>query len=366
MVERRSSRLLSVMRRIFVLLLAFVAARLAVAQECGTRTTVPPIPPADIALRVILVGDAGLAGRNCVDRPLCNDAVLRALEADLVAHAAAIGAEKVVVVFLGDNIYPEGLDVSDRRTAARLDAQVDAVRRAGVRAFFVPGNHDWKLNDAGGQARIRAQAARLAAAAAAPNGPRVSMRPGDACPGPEVETFGTTASLVFVDTAWWLQPSQDRPACGGETAAAERLRRALAALTTPAIVVSHHAFEKSAGKHGTSGSGKQDFGGSENQRMRRILQAAVRDSGTRPLLWAAGHDHSLQLLDGGTARHHVISGTGFDRSPTTVRCGGSSGLVFGVMAKGWIVLDFPRDGTAPRLEIREVPRAGTAFAQRLN
>lgn len=352
--------------RVPVLLLTLLVAGISAAQECGSRTTTPPIPQGDVALTLFLVGDAGLVRRNCVNRPLCNDSVLRALQADVTARAAAVGRDNVVVVFLGDNIYVEGLDGSDRRTAARLDAQVDVVRPSGVRAFFVPGNHDWKLNDVGGQARIRAQAARLAAAAAMPNGPRVSMRPRDACPGPEVETFGTTASLVFVDTAWFLQPSQDRPSCGGgEAAAAARLRDTLAGIATPVVIVSHHAFEKSAGEHGTSGVNKQDFGGSENVRMRTTLKRAVRDSGTTPLLWAAGHDHSLQLLAGGAARFHVISGTGFNREPSNVQCG-VAGLVFGVMANGWVVLDFPREGSTPRLEIREVPPATRGFSRRLN
>jgi len=349
--------------RVLLALGVLLTPQRAAAAECGARVTTPPIPTAQLALTVFLVGDAGLAGRDCRNRSLCNDTVLRELQAEVTTRAAAIGRDNVVVIFLGDNIYPEGLDATDRRTGARLDAQIDVVRSSGVRAFFVPGNHDWKLNDIGGQARIRAQAARLAAAAAT-GGPRVSMRPGNACPGPDVETFGTTATLVFEDTAWFLQPSQDRPSCGGEAVALDRLRSTLAAITTPVVIVSHHAFEKSAGRHGTSGTNKQDFGGTENRRMRTALQAAVRASGRAPLLWAAGHDHSLEFLTGGTAQYHVISGTGFARAPTSVRCGGD--LAFGVEGNGWMVLDFPSDGTAPRLEVREVPRVTPSFSRRLN
>jgi len=351
------------MHKVLVLLVALTIPVHA-AQECGQRSTAPPIPSEQVALTVFLVGDAGLAGRNCVHRPLCADAVLTALQADVTARATTLGRDNVVVVFLGDNVYPEGFDAA-AANVARLDAQVYVVRPSGVRAFFVPGNHDWNLNDVGGQTKIRAEAAHLAALAAGPSGPRVALRPRDACPGPEIERFGTTATLVFEDTAWILQPSQDRPSCGGEAAAMDRLRTTLAGLTTPVIVVSHHAFERSAGKHGTSGLDKQDFGGSENKRMRTMLQTAVRASGRTPLLWAAGHDHSLQLLAGGTAKFHVISGAGFVRAPTTVRCN-VQGLVFGTMANGWIVVDFSRDGTAPRLEVREVPRATSTFSQRLN
>jgi len=354
------------MRRLSLVALLLVTALAGgvTAQPCGARATTPAIPPSDVALTVFLVGDAGLAGKNCVHRPLCQDAVLTQLQADVTARATALGRDNVVVVFLGDNVYPEGFDAVPANVA-RLDAQADVVRPSGVRAFFVPGNHDWNLNDVGGQAKVRAEAAHLAALAAAPNGPRVALRPRDACPGPEVEPLGTAATLVFEDTAWFLQPSQDRPACGGESAALARLRSTLAGITTPVVVVSHHAFQKSAGKHGTSGVDKQDFGGSENKRMRTNLQAAVRDSGIVPLLWAAGHDHSLEVLAGGLAKFHVISGAGFVRAPTRVKCN-APGLVFGVEGNGWVVLDFPKDGSAPRLEVREVPRATPSFSRRLN
>ncbi len=348
---------------VIVFLIAVFFVQTAWAAPCGSRTKVDPIPAADVSLTIFLVGDAGLASKNCVDKTLCNDSVLRALEREVTTRARDLGEDNVVVVFLGDNVYTYGL-TTDPKDRARLDAQVDVVRPSNVRAFFVPGNHDWNLNDIGGQERIRRQAARLATLAAAPGGPRVALRPGDACPGPEIETFGTAASLVFVDTAWWLQPAGDRPACDGEKAVLKKLRVALEGLSTPAVIVAHHAFEKSAGKHGTTGVGKQDFGGSENKKMRAKLQQAVKDSGTTPLVWASGHDHSLAVLSHGTAKYHVTSGAGFARAPTLVKCG-VPGLVFGVESTGWIALDFPKDGTAPRLEVREVPDKSPRFSVRL-
>ncbi len=344
-------------------LFSVLIATLVSGQVCEKHTTVDAILPNNVALTMFLVGDAGLEGQDCRNRPVCNDPVLRQLRTDVNARASQIGADNVVVVFLGDNVYLNGLS-PDPKDQARLDAQVDVVRQTAVRAFFVPGNHDWKQNKVGGQQRIRAQAARLATIAQAPGGPRVSLRPGDACPGPEVETFGSAASLVFVDTAWFLQPSQDRPACGGHDEALKRLRTVLHGLSTPIVIISHHAFEKSAGKHGTSNGSRQDFGNPENADMRSALKKAVHDSGTTPLLWASGHDHSLGLLSGGTAKYHVTSGSGFARKPTPVKCSVTD-LVFGAEKNGWMVVDFPKDASAPRLEVREVP-GGPVFSRRLD
>jgi hypothetical protein len=236
----------------------------------------------------------------------------------------------------------------------------------GVRGWFVPGNHDWNTNEVGGFERIREEAEFLLAV---PNA-RVRMFPRMGCPGPELETVGGALSIVFVDTAWWLHPSQDRPGsppCGAETEteAAEALRLTLRPLDARrTIIVSHHPFEKSVGRHGTSGNGKQDFASTENRRMRGALQKAVSDSGIRPLLWAAGHDHSLQILRGDKVSIDVVSGLGYKRQSTGVTC--TADVVYASERPGYMVLDVPKDkSAAPRLEVRELNGPATSFSMRL-
>ncbi|MBT8295662.1 MAG: metallophosphoesterase, partial [Gramella sp.] len=50
-------------------------------------------------------------------------------------------------IFLGDNIYPDGMPPKDspEREAAeyRLDAQLDAIENYKGKVVFIPGNHDW-------------------------------------------------------------------------------------------------------------------------------------------------------------------------------------------------------------------------------
>src|SRR5690606_15745317 len=59
---------------------------------------------------------------------------------------------EVLVVFLGDLVYPSGLPPREAaawpRDSTRLAAPIATVagpeaRRARARAVFVPGNHDW-------------------------------------------------------------------------------------------------------------------------------------------------------------------------------------------------------------------------------
>ncbi|HEV7921493.1 MAG TPA: hypothetical protein VGR02_11965, partial [Thermoanaerobaculia bacterium] len=308
--------------------------------------------------------------QNCQNKPLCDDPVLQKLERHVALRAQELGPEKVAVIFLGDNIYPAGLNPKKgsefQAGSWRLSAQVDVARRSGVRGWFVPGNHDWNTNEVGGFERIRAQAEFLAAVTDA----RVAMRPRGACSGPDVETLGGALSVVFVDTAWWLHPAKDRPGsppCNAttEAAAAEALRLTLTPLNARrTIIVSHHPFEKSVGRHGTSGSGKQDFASTENRRMRTALQKAVTDSGLHPLMWAAGHDHSLQILRGEKVAIDVVSGLGYSRKSTGVTC--TADVVYASERPGYMVLDIPTDPAAqPRLEVRELNGPAAPFSMRL-
>lgn len=337
---------------------------------CGTPTAVLPIPPAQTAASLFLIGDAGLHQKDCRNKQLCNDPVLQQLEQQVALRARELGRDKVAVIFLGDNIYPAGLNPKKgsefEAGSWRLMAQVDVARMSGVRGWFVPGNHDWNTNELGGYERITAQADFLLAV---PNA-AVAMRPRGGCPGPDVETLGGALSIVFVDTAWWLHPAKDRPGsppCSAttEAAAAEALRLTLAPLDARrTIIVSHHPFEKSVGRHGTSGFGKQDFASAENRRMRTALQKAVTDAGIHPLMWAAGHDHSLQILRGDRVSIDVVSGLGYERKSTGVTC--TADVVYASERPGYMVLHVPvNPAVQPRLEMWELNGPATPFSMRV-
>ncbi|MFL5491844.1 MAG: metallophosphoesterase, partial [Gemmatimonadales bacterium] len=103
---------------------------------------VPQISPQEIATRIYLIGDAG-APRAA------GEPVLEALSRDLAAQRV-----ETVVVFLGDNVYPKGLpapqDPERAEAERRLRTQLQVVERAGVKGYFVLGNHDWNRFGKGG------------------------------------------------------------------------------------------------------------------------------------------------------------------------------------------------------------------------
>src|SRR5207247_11459555 len=56
------------------------------------------------------------------------------------------------------------------------------------------------------------------------------------------------------------------------------------------------------------GISSQDAPSAAYRRMRAALDSAF--AGPRPLIYAAGHDHALQVIAGTSARYELVSGAG--------------------------------------------------------
>ena len=337
-----------------------------------SRTQAPPgaaAAPDEIETTLFLIGDAGEPLRR-------GDPVLAALR-----RAVADRGDRAVVAFLGDNIYSRGMPpegAPDRRDAERrIDAQLAVVVGTGARGIFVPGNHDWARGLRGWDA-IRRQGAYVAAR----GDPRVAMVPSEGCPGPVVEDAGSRLRLVIMDTQWWLHdgPKPRDPTSSCPADSEQEVSDALRAATTSAgdrsvIVLAHHPLA-TGGSHGghftwrqhlfplrefsrrlwiplpgigsaypisrQRGISSQDLSSLENRRMRVVLEDALM--ARRPLIYAAGHEHNLQVLRGVGAEWHLVSGAGSYNHAGPVAWRDST--VFAVSASGYMRLDVLRDGRA--------------------
>lgn len=345
------------------------------------RSPAPRVGPGEIAASVFLIGDAGAPAP-------AGEPVLQALAALLEA-----GPDSSLVIFLGDNIYPRGLpapDAAGRKEAERrLDTQVHAVAVGSARAVFVPGNHDWDKSGKDGLAAIRRQGERIAEV----SGGRARLLPANGCAGPVVEDVGSLR-IIYLDTEWWLTGHakagrEDGCVAGTREEVLDQLGRAIAgAGAGPVIVAGHHPLA-TGGEHGGyfspgdhlfplrklhsafwlplplvgslypvirgAGVSSEDIHGPRNVRLRAALDSLYRVH--PPLLHAAGHEHSLQLIDRGRPPLLAVSGVGIYGHQSYVRALPESRLA--LSEPGFMRLDMLTDGRV-RLGVLTVNRAGQA------
>lgn len=333
---------------------------------CGRGFPPPELPPftpiaepspADVEAVLFLVGDAGQAetGRS----PL-----LARLRTDVERWSSALGRDSAVTVaFLGDNVYPKGVrDRSDRRFATdslRLWSQIDVVSgpaalRHGTRAWFIPGNHDWGgMVGEKGVTRLRNEEEALRRARA-PGGADVVMVPEAGRPGPAIRDVGTGYRIVILDTDWFLRPLDEDE----ETAFFGRLEQVLETSGDREIIVlAHHPWQTS-GPHGVTEGGRalgyywlleksgtlvQDLDSPVYADFLRRFRQRVAAAGRRPLVFAGGHDHSLQVfggLDPTDPAHVLVSGAG----SKLTRVSAADGLRYAASRPGYMTLIFRVSG----------------------
>ena len=95
--------------------------------------------------RLLLLGDGG--------EPEPDEPVLKTL-----SEWAEKDAARTSVIFLGDNMYPEGMTERKKHEASsRLIPQLAVVQTTGAHGLFIPGNHDWAKGTSEGLKAVLAQ-----------------------------------------------------------------------------------------------------------------------------------------------------------------------------------------------------------------
>ncbi len=196
-----------------------------------------------IAHRVILIGDAG--------EPEADDPVL----AELSRVAAEFDGARTTIVFLGDNIYPDGMPPEDHPlhelSKSRLKAQVDAAIANGADIVFIPGNHDYGRE---GEAALIRQAGYVRTL----SGGAAELLPRGQCPGPIVRDVGSRLRLVYIDSEWVVRRIGFQPCAKGDPDAGvdpaqdvfDALDAALAGADGRLVVIASHHPLASYGMHG--------------------------------------------------------------------------------------------------------------------
>lgn len=347
-----------------------------------------PLEKGEVGYRVLLVGDAGALVVNDNKSPAPSP-LLKTLE-----YFAELAPDRTAIVFLGDNIYDAGLPDEDQnffgidkacesRACAeqRIDAQIGVLKRSGARGLFVPGNHDWDNGGRKGWKRVNNLRKHLTNWRKTKKA-NVDLVPKNGCPGPvTVPLLGAKVevALIALDTQWWLHEYK-KPVAGdnvseckqvtetGVIASLEKTIKEESSKQRHILLVAHHPL-KSYGTHGGYYSlgdlvrpihlarqmirksvfaGRQDLHNPVYKNMRVKIEKAIErayEKITTPLIYAAGHDHSLQIIKGGKGMFHLVSGAGSALGAT--RVGQGEGMLFSHTNRktgGFIAVDYLQSG----------------------
>lgn len=148
--------------------------------------------PDTINQRIFLIGDAG--DMSSTSHPVIN----------WLKKNVDWNDERNTVIFLGDNVYPLGLPMKGApdypHLKAVLDDQISLVKGKKGKAFFIPGNHDWRDGKLGGWEQVVNEEDYINSLALK----NVQAWPVNGCPGPIQVELSDKVVVVLIDTQWFL------------------------------------------------------------------------------------------------------------------------------------------------------------------
>jgi len=279
------------------------------------------------------------------------------------------------VVFLGDNIYPNGLgaegDPDRELDVKRLTDQLEAVKGYEGNIYFVAGNHDWYRYGLEGVERQKEFIEEYLQR-------EDVLMPKPGCGEPEEIELTDELVLVLIDSQWYLTDWDDEyrinAGCEVKSRAVfkEFVMEAIKGNRSKNIIIAMHHPPYTNGAHGGYYTARQhifpltDVGkriyfplpilGSVLQFLRgtvghpqdaihpkyremaNIVIDAARKNGN--FVIASGHEHSLQYIER-DEQYFVVSGAGSKQSP--VHLGNKAEFVYG--NQGFAQLHYYEDGS---------------------
>ena len=283
---------------------------------------------------------------------------------------------RVTIVYLGDNVYPQGLPSRYAENYPEkkqiLDSQINVVRGKQATAYFIAGNHDWMQGRKDGYQQIINQYRYIESR----NLPNVHFVPDNACPGPQEIRLSNKVTLVVIDSQWWLH-RYEKPGvgsgcdCNTEAEMLERLDDIVHRNEDKLLLfAAHHPFI-TFGRHGgyynlkahifpftdlnpslyiplpVIGSiypiARGVFGNIQDTRH-PLYKNFIRDvdsilSEHPNCIRLAGHEHNLQFIKQND-QYYVVSGAGSKHADITK----DDRLLFSSLKSGFAAIDVTTNG----------------------
>ena len=330
---------------IFASLSLFVACATYQAQfNTKSRST---ISSKEIAHTFYLIGDAGNAAMN-ESTPALNTLKIELSKAD----------RNGTLLFLGDNIYPHGLE-KNNLSKHRLQTQIDAAKNFQGHTLFIPGNHDWYS----GLDALKDQEKMVEKALG-----KNTFLPENGCPIEKVN-ISKDIVLIVVDTHWYLTNWDNHPKMNDDCEIKTRAKffdefksllkkaqgkTAIVAMHHPMFTSGPHGGNYSFGSHmsplpilgslknilrKTTGVSNADLQNKKyNELKKQIVTLAQQNEKT---IFVSGHEHSLQYIVQDNIPQ-IVSGSGSKESATKL---GSTGL-YSEGKQGYAKLIIYKDGSS--------------------
>ena len=273
-------------------------------------------------------------------------------------------------IFLGDNIYPDGMEEEGNpvreRGEYRIDAQLDAVENYDGKIMFIPGNHDWYNEGLDGLEREKRYIEEQLQ-------DEDVFHPEIGCPLESIDV-SDRVQLLVIDSQWYLTNWDNHPRINKDCQIKSReaffseLESELKKNQNKIVIVALHHPLYTNGVHG----GHYDFDQHLYPSQKKLplpvlgsLAMLIRTSGGvsiqdtqnlryklmvkrlatiakmwGPVVFVAGHEHSLQYIEKEGVKQ-IVSGSGSKGTSVGL---GQDGL-FAFEGQGFAVLDVFEDGS---------------------
>ncbi|RJE70383.1 hypothetical protein BGP76_09825 [Reichenbachiella sp. MSK19-1] len=364
LIKRKLSSIYIVV--ITLLLLGCSGAKVFYGSKNHDWDNTSPAENNDLMYSLYLIGDAG-------EDSIRSSSVLN----NVSKHLKNADSNKSGIVFLGDNLYPEGLHKKSSehrlKDEARLNPQLNIVKDFDGEIVFIPGNHDWKGGKRKGIKYVKRQEKYISKYLNKEN----VFLPENGCPGPTEVQLSPGLMLIVIDTQWWLHQFEksigEKNDC--DVRSTEELKEALYDMLKKyrnqnIIVAGHHPLY-SNGKHGGNFKMKdhifpltalnkkaylplpvlgsiypfyrkfiginQDIVNPVYTEMKNELEGEMNEFYN--IIYASGHEHNLQYVQEENI-HHIISGSGSKVTPMKF----NNAIDFGAENKGYSKISYYKNG----------------------
>lgn len=318
-----------------------------------------------VVRRIVLIGDGGSLtnGRHPV-----KDAVRKLIPIN----------KNTTILFLGDNVYPAGLQDEELYNyndgKAALDSQLSIADGTDAKIYIIPGNHDWDDGKPDGMEGVQREQLYVDYFSGKKN---VKFLPEEGCPGPVEVNVDDNVTMILFDSQWWIH-EYDKPGiesdcpCKSKEEVLSQIEDILSRNSKKLVVFAcHHPF-KSNGIHGGYFTLKQHifpftdinrkayfplpvlgsiypiarsvFGTPQDLKHPNYQNMVNQISGVAKshpnLVFVAGHEHTLQLIQD-SSFSYIVSGGGCK----TGRVSKSKKSPFVAEKTGFVVLEISKNKT---------------------